>query len=430
MDVHEHLRTPADETSRVRAPDAAFDALHLPLFTPKMDECSTLNHQPRVSRPSLKAGRNELGSHLPVTLSRQSRSKPECASVRWRCATSTQQPEKPRSCPRRAGPRWHPSALHVRSGRVDSDGSPVDPDSYDYRRAARDAIHFPKLMDRFWQNLCRAVGWNCQYFAVLEPQRRLAPHLHAAIRGTVPRAVLRQVAAATFHQVWWPPCDRPVYSSDHIPLWDDTRGGYTDPDSGALLTTWDDALDAIGPGDTPAHVVRFGVQVRADGVTANSRTTNRMIGYLCKYLAKSLDACHTTTSDRQRTHVDQLADALRYEPCSPTCSNWLLFAVQPNNARPGLSPGRCTGKAHRRETLGFGGRRVLVSRQWSGKSLADHRNDRKTWVRTLLTTLSIPVATLYQWRHRRIGPPVYRVGRWLRYDPADIRQWLSAQKAA
>ncbi len=134
-------------------------------------------------------------------------------------------------------------------------------------------------------------------------------------------------------------------------------------------------------------MVRFGVQVRADGVTANSRTTNRMIGYLCKYLTKTLDTCHTTTSDTQRAHTDRLADALRYEPCSPTCSNWLLFAVQPKNARPGLSPGRCTGKAHRRETLGFGGRRVLVSRQWSGKSLADHRNDRKTWVRTLLTAL-------------------------------------------
>lgn len=34
--------------------------------------------------------------------------------------------------------------------------------------------------------------------------------------------------------------------------------------------------------------------------------------------------------------------------------------------------------------LGLGGRRVLVSRQWSGKTLADHRADNHTWVRTLL----------------------------------------------
>ena len=43
-------------------------------------------------------------------------------------------------------------------GRVDSDGAAVDPDRYDYRRAARDAIHFPALLDRFWQNTRRCVG--------------------------------------------------------------------------------------------------------------------------------------------------------------------------------------------------------------------------------------------------------------------------------
>jgi len=30
------------------------------------------------------------------------------------------------------------------------DGVPADPESYDYRRAALDALHFPKLVDRFW----------------------------------------------------------------------------------------------------------------------------------------------------------------------------------------------------------------------------------------------------------------------------------------
>ncbi|WP_432049568.1 helix-turn-helix transcriptional regulator [Verrucosispora sp. NA02020] len=43
--------------------------------------------------------------------------------------------------------------------------------------------------------------------------------------------------------------------------------------------------------------------------------------------------------------------------------------------------------------------------------------------------LGIPVGTLYQWRHRRIGPRASRVGRHLRYDPADVRTWLN-QKAA
>src|SRR5262249_23302958 len=48
-------------------------------------------------------------------------------------------------------------------GRVDAQGAAVDSDTYDYRRTARDAIHFPALVDRFWQNTRRCVGWDAQY---------------------------------------------------------------------------------------------------------------------------------------------------------------------------------------------------------------------------------------------------------------------------
>ena len=96
-------------------------------------------------------------------------------------------------------------------GRVGSDGTPADPDRYDYGRAARDALHFAALFDRFIQNLRRFLGYDVQYFAAVEPQRRLAPHVHIAMRGTVSRAELRQVLAATYHQVWWPDTsDRPL----------------------------------------------------------------------------------------------------------------------------------------------------------------------------------------------------------------------------
>ena len=89
-------------------------------------------------------------------------------------------------------------------GRVTSDGTPADPAIYDYTRAARDALHFAALFDRFIQNLRRCVGYDLRYFAAVEPQRRLAPHVHIAIRGTVSRAELREVLAATYHRVWWP----------------------------------------------------------------------------------------------------------------------------------------------------------------------------------------------------------------------------------
>ncbi len=89
-------------------------------------------------------------------------------------------------------------------GRVREDGTPADPAAYDYTRAARDALHFAALFDRFIQNLRRFLGYDLQYFAAVEPQRRLAPHVHIAMRGTVSRADLRRVLAATYHQVWWP----------------------------------------------------------------------------------------------------------------------------------------------------------------------------------------------------------------------------------
>lgn len=267
-------------------------------------------------------------------------------------------------------------------GRVRSDGTPVDPWTYDYRRAARDTLHFSKLIDRFVQNLRRVAGFDVQYFASVEPQRRLAPHLHMATRGTLPRAELRQIAAATYHQVWWPHADTVVYEGDHLPVWDEENDTYLDPTTGEALSTWDEALDDLDadPDSEPFHVVRFGKQVDAKGVVAGSEDAQRCVRYLAKYLTKDIADCHTVETTRQEQHVDRLMETLRFEPCSPRCSNWLRYCIQPRDPKPGLRPGFCRSKAHRREHLGYTGRRVLVSRKWSGKTLADHKADRLTWV--------------------------------------------------
>jgi len=286
-----------------------------------------------------------------------------------------------------------------------------------YGRAARDAIHFGDLIDRFWQNLRRAVGWNVQYFAAVEPQRRGAPHLHAAVRGTIPRKLLRQVAAATYHQVWWPAHDEPTYTPDRAPIWDETldEPAYVDPDTGQLLRTWDAALDELAADKTapPAHVVRFGTQVDIQGVLGDTKQAGQCLRYLVKYLTKSLDECHEPDSTSAIAHVDRLADALRYEPCSPTCVNWLLYGVAPENAKAGLLPGLCKGKAHKRENLGYGGRRCLVSRKWSGRNLTEHRTERREHV---LRTLGVVGAAVeqstpdgererYQWQPIRPSDP-------------------------
>jgi hypothetical protein len=297
-------------------------------------------------------------------------------------------------------------------GRVDKDGAALDPDRYDYQRAARDAIHFPAVLDRFWQNTRRCVGWDVQYFGTIEPQRRGAPHFHAAIRGTIPRTELRAIAAATYHQVWWPAHDRQTYSGDHVPRWDDRTKGFVDPDTREPLPTWDEATDPANL-PFPAHTVVFGAQVHVKGILGGTEEAGRHIGYLTKYLTKDVARAaglDEDATDRQRRHRDRLVAELRRTPCSPRCGVWLLYGVQPKGARLATVPGQCKGKAHKAEHLGIAGRRVLVSRKWSGKTLDDHRAERGAFVRQLLNKAGVRPGYAvddgpFEWERTKVGDP-------------------------
>nr|WP_308170257.1 replication initiator [Acrocarpospora catenulata] len=261
------------------------------------------------------------------------------------------------------------------------DGVPVDPERYDYAAAARDALHFSKLVDRFVQNLRRVAGFDVQYFAVVEPQKRRAPHLHMAIRGTLPRAELRRVVAATYHQVWWPAVDVVRFDGEHVPVWQD-GAGYADPVTGEVLPTWDEALDRLAASAEaePLHVLRFGTQLDMQGVLGGTPDADQRIKYLSKYLSKSLgEGWDAPPGSANADHVARLVEAVRWEPCSPECANWLRYGVQPKGCKAGLRPGWCRKKAHKPDHLGYGGRRVLVSRKWSGKTLAGHKADRRAW---------------------------------------------------
>ena len=88
------------------------------------------------------------------------------------------------------GPSMFATCTLPSYGQVLPFGAPRHPGSYDYRRATLDALHFSKLCGRLWSNLRRCAGFNVQYFSVIEAQRRLAPHLHATIRGAIPRGDL------------------------------------------------------------------------------------------------------------------------------------------------------------------------------------------------------------------------------------------------
>ena len=265
----------------------------------------------------------------------------------------------------------------------------------------RDALSFAALFDRFIQNLRRYLGHDVQYFAAVEPQRRLAPHIHIAIRGTIARAELRKVLAATYHQVWWPDTGVTYHDGDQLPVWHDQTGGYVDPATGEVLPTWDEALDAIGPYDLPWHVARFGDRFDAQGMLAGSPRAARCIGYLTKYLTKHVGACHQAATG----------------PESTTPPGWprrCATSRAPRGARTG------SGTASSRRTPGLGwppapararlttlitwampGGGCSVSRKWSGKTLADHRADRKEW---LLRTLGVSATDPARYAWELVAP--------------------------
>ena len=72
------------------------------------------------------------------------------------------------------------------------------------------------------------------------------------------------------------------------------------------------------------------------------------------------------------------------------------------------------------------GRRVLVSRKWSGKTLADHRADRRTW---LTSALGLPATdpARYSWEPVKPGDPDHMPnGQRLLHVVADRIQWQTA----
>ncbi|MGW1762469.1 helix-turn-helix domain-containing protein [Streptomyces sp. R41] len=42
----------------------------------------------------------------------------------------------------------------------------------------------------------------------------------------------------------------------------------------------------------------------------------------------------------------------------------------------------------------------------------------------------VPKETVYQWRRKRSGPPGFRIGKHVRYDPADVRTYVTQRKSA
>ena len=56
---------------------------------------------------------------------------------------------------------------------------------------------------------------------------------------------------------------------------------------------------------------------------------------------------------------------------------------------------------------------------------------RRLWSTTEVAEYcGVPVSTVYSWKKRGIGPPAIAVGRYLRFDPDDLRAWLDSKRRA
>jgi hypothetical protein len=101
-----------------------------------------------------------------------------------------------------------------------------------------------------------------------------------------------------------------------------------------------------------------------------------------------------------------------------------------------MTPGRCKGKAHKPEHLGIAGRRVLVSRKWSNKTLQDHRAERGEFVRQLLHQAGIhpahgPEDGPYMWeRPAPADPDVPARPVLLLHAIAERQRWKAEYAAA
>jgi excisionase family DNA binding protein len=58
---------------------------------------------------------------------------------------------------------------------------------------------------------------------------------------------------------------------------------------------------------------------------------------------------------------------------------------------------------------------------------SQHQSDKLWSIQELAEFLSIPVGTLYQWRSAGYGPVGRRMGKYVRFRPADVYAWVDAQ---
>ena len=166
-----------------------------------------------------------------------------------------------------------------------------------------------------------------------------------------------------------------------------TRQRVDRPRHRAPLPTWAEALDAIDADPDAAAGARGPVRAAGQGQGRHRRQQGRRTARSATSPSTSPRPPPTATpppptrSATTSTGSGSNCGSPRARSGAPTgCST----ASSPRAPTPSCGPATARASVHQKATLGIGGRRVLVSRDWSGKTLADHRADAHAWVRALL----------------------------------------------
>ena len=182
---------------------------------------------------------------------------------------------------------------------------------------------------------------------------------------------------------------------------------YLDPETGEVLPTWDQALDAITDTSTSRCTSQGRRGFDAQGVLAGSKDAQPVHRLPDQVPDQAPRPTATSSAPMRRPRTPpgsprRCAGNPARRPARTGCAT----GSSPRMPGRGLRPGACKGKAHRREYLGYAGRRVLTSRKWSGKTLADHRADRKNWLTDTLGLRATDPGPLHlaAGRARRPGP--------------------------
>ncbi|MFD6095010.1 MULTISPECIES: helix-turn-helix transcriptional regulator [Nocardiopsis] len=69
-----------------------------------------------------------------------------------------------------------------------------------------------------------------------------------------------------------------------------------------------------------------------------------------------------------------------------------------------------------------------MSASTAGVDIPEQRPSDALWsVEDAAAYLRVPPKTLYEWRYKGDGPPSHRIGRYVRYIPAEVRTWVRSR---